>query len=247
MSAELNTRKIWQDAMSASDDCLDLAVLERMAEPGLVAPDAKAARHLAECPHCQAELAMLKRFEAAEPMENEGAAVAWIVAQLQRNAVSQAASSSSVRRVSIWQSWFTGAFNWKPVAVALAMVFVFGAGYLLLNHSEQPSINVPQLGTSPFRSGTVKLTGPTGDQPQAPTELKWEAFQGAGSYSVELMEVDGTVLSKAQVTGTQMTLSPEQRKIMKPGKPIRWQITALDAAGNEITNSASREEFKVSR
>jgi hypothetical protein len=244
MTTDMKTRKIWQDAMSANDECLDLAVLERMAEPGTVAPDAKAARHLAECPHCQTELAMLKRFEAAEPLENEGAAVAWIAAQLQRNGLSQTASSP-VRRVSIWQSLFAGGFSWKPVAVALALVFVFGAGYMVMNRGGQPSINVPQIGVGPFRSGTVKLAGPAGELTQAPTELKWEAFQGAASYSVELMEVDKTVLSKTQVQGTQLTLTPQQQQIMKPGKPILWQVTALDAAGNEIANSASREQFKV--
>ena len=244
MTTDMKTRKIWQDAMSASDDCLDLSVLENMAEPGTIAPDAKAARHLAQCPHCQTELAMLKRFEAAEPLENEGAAVAWIAAQLQRNGLSQTASSP-MRRVSIWQSLFSGGFMWKPVAVALALVFVFGAGYMVMNRGGQPSIHVPQIGQNVFRSSTVKLSGPTGNLSQAPAELQWEAFQGAASYSVELMEVDKTVLSKMQVQGTQLTLTPQQQQIMKPGKPILWQVTALDATGNEIANSASREQFKV--
>ena len=243
MQTNMNTR-VWQDAMSATDDCLDLAVLERFAEPGTVVQDAKAAQHLAQCPHCQTELAMLKRFEAAEPHENEGAAVAWIAARLQRNGLDPVTSSTPMRRVSIWQSLFSLGTAWKPVAVALALVFVFGAGYLVVNRSEQPVINVPQAGGN-FRSDTVKLAGPSGDLHQVPTELKWEAFQGAGSYSVELLEVDGTVLAKTNTSSTQLTLRPEQQKLMKPGKPIQWQVTALDPAGNEIANSTSRDQFRV--
>src|SRR5437660_1396761 len=115
MSTEPDTRKIWQQAMAPSGDCLSLETLERMTEPGSASQQPKAARHLAECLHCQTELEMLKRFEAAEPLENEGAAVAWIAARLQRTGLSPAASAP---RVSFWRSLFAGGFSWKPVAVA---------------------------------------------------------------------------------------------------------------------------------
>jgi hypothetical protein len=242
MSTEMKNRMIWQDAMSASDDCLDLAMLERMADGGTSIADAKAAAHLAQCPHCQTELAMLKRFESDEPLEGEGAAVAWIAGRLQKNGFAPVASSP-IRRVSLWQSMFSGAFNWKPVAVALALVFVFGAGYLVMEHSNQPGIGVPQVGI--FRSGAVKLNGPSGDLDRVPARLQWEAFAGASGYSVELREVDGTVLAKMQASGTQLTLKPEQTRIMLPGKPIIWRVTALDAAGKEITGSASQQQFQV--
>src|SRR5258708_21931423 len=82
MADNKNNPKMWQAAASATEECLPLEVLERMTESS--AADAKAAAHLAECAHCQTELSMLKSFEASVPSAEEGAAVAWIAAQLER-------------------------------------------------------------------------------------------------------------------------------------------------------------------
>jgi hypothetical protein len=246
MSTEMNNR-IWRDAMASGDDCLDLSILERIADAGPSGADAKSAAHLAQCLHCQAELTMLKRFESAEPLEGEGAAVAWIAAQLQKNApgAGERAGISATSRVSVWQSIFGGAFAWKPLAAALALVFVFGAGYLVMRDGKPP-IHVPELGGT-FRSGTVKLIGPAGETGGVPAQLEWKAFDGAKGYSIELMEVDGTVLTKLQTPETHLTLKPEQTRFMLPGKPIIWKVTALDANGKEIPNSAGRMQFKVAR
>ncbi len=244
MSTEMNKR-IWRDAMASGDDCLDLSVLERIADAGPSGADPKSAAHLAECLHCQAELTMLKRFESAEPLEGEGAAVAWIAAQLQRNGLAEGSASSATRRVSVWQSIFGGAFSWKPLAAALALVFVFGAGYLVMRDGKPP-IHVPELGGT-FRSGVVKLIGPAGEIGGVPAQLEWKAFDGAKGYSIELLEVDGTVLTKLQTSETHLTLKPEQTRFMLPGKPIIWKVTALDANGKEIPNSAGQMQFKVAR
>ena len=243
MSTEMNDR-IWRDAMASGDDCLDLSVLERIADAGPSGADAKAAAHLAQCPHCQTELAMLKRFESAEPLEGEGAAVAWIAAQLQRNRPGESGTLAP-RRVSVWQSIFTGAFSWKPLAAALALVFVFGAGYLVMRDGKPPVV-VPELGGN-FRSGVVKLVGPSGEIGGVPAQLEWKAANGAKGYSIELLEVDGTVLAKLQTAETHLTLKPEQTRFMLPGKPITWRVTALDANGKEIPNSAGQMQFKVAR
>src|SRR6478672_672483 len=82
MADNKNNLKMWQAAASATDECLPLEVLERMTESN--SADPKAAAHLAECVHCQTELSMLKSFEASVPSTEEGAAVAWIAAQLER-------------------------------------------------------------------------------------------------------------------------------------------------------------------
>lgn len=244
MSTEMNNR-IWQDAMASGEDCLDLAIIERIADNGPSAVDAKASAHLAQCPHCQTEVSMLKRFESAEPIEGEGAAVAWITAQLQKNGVGESVSSSETSRVSVWRSIFSGAFAWKPLAAALALVFVFGAGYMVMQNGKPPVI-VPELGGS-FRSGVVQPVGPSGEISGAPAQLEWKALDGAKGYSIELMEVDGTVLAKVQTAETHLTLKAEQTRFMLPGKPITWRVTALDANGNAIPNSAGQMQFKVAR
>lgn len=103
MADNTKTLKMWQSAVSSTEDCLPLEVLERMTESSSAEP--KAAAHLADCPHCQTELSMLKSFESSVPAEGEGAAVAWIAAQLQRKQNAQSVKPV-VARVSFWRSMF---------------------------------------------------------------------------------------------------------------------------------------------
>src|SRR6267142_6052948 len=65
-------------SFAATPVCLTPAQLETLAE------GKKSHPHLAGCPRCQAELAMLKSFESGTPLPDEGAAVAWISSQLDR-------------------------------------------------------------------------------------------------------------------------------------------------------------------
>src|SRR5258708_19878952 len=124
MSTEMNKR-IWRDAMASGDDCLDLSVLERIADAGPSGADPKSAAHLAECLHCQAELTMLKRFESAEPLEGEGAAVAWIAAQLPRNGLAEVAPPAATLRLYFNSSTFCTPFTSNAPAAALPPGFSF--------------------------------------------------------------------------------------------------------------------------
>src|SRR5262249_5308417 len=154
--------KVWQEAAAASKDCLPLEVLEKFAENKPA--DAKAAAHLSSCAHCQTELSLLKNFEAATPSADEGAAVAWVAAQVQRR---QAAPSepSSVARVSFWRSLFR--VPYLAGAAALAAVLVLAIS--LYNPAPAPGpIKRHDYGTT-NRSGEVKLLSPAGDQAQAPS------------------------------------------------------------------------------
>ena len=53
MADNTKTVKMWQEAASATQECLPLEVLERMTENA--SADPKAAAHLAGCAHCQTE------------------------------------------------------------------------------------------------------------------------------------------------------------------------------------------------
>src|SRR5258705_13587234 len=54
-------------SFAATPECLTLAQLETLAEGKSSHP------HLAACPRCQGELAMLKSFELGTPLPDEGA------------------------------------------------------------------------------------------------------------------------------------------------------------------------------
>jgi hypothetical protein len=236
--AETNNLKTWQEAAAASKDCLPLEVLERFTESAPV--DAKAAAHLDGCAHCQTELSMLKNFEQAEPSADEGAAVAWIAAQLQRQQGSPA-KPSSVARVSFWRNMFR--VPYLAGAAALAAVLVLAIS-LHNPDSGKPRVGGPQTGTTVFRSGEVQLLSPTGNLPQAPTEFRWEAFQGAASYRVELTDALDKPLASATSAQPQIQTTAEMSAAMHARMPLKWKVTALDASGKSIAES-SGGNFKI--
>jgi hypothetical protein len=239
MADKTNTVKMWQEAVAATKECLPLEVLERMMENSSSA-DAKAAAHLASCAHCQTELAMLKSFEQSTPSADEGAAVAWIAAQLERQQNAPVAQQK-IARVPFWRTMFR--VPYLAGAAALAAVLVLGIS-LYNGNSDRPGKINPGLGSGNFRSGSIHLVSPIAEQNGVPTEFRWDAIQGASSYSVELKDVAGVTLATAKSTQNVLPVTPEMRGNMLSGKPLKWKVTALDAAGNEIANS-STEQFKV--
>ncbi len=65
MAANNNSNsKIWQDAVSATQECPGIEVLEHVMEG--TAQDPRTQNHVSTCPHCQSELALLRKFEYAE-------------------------------------------------------------------------------------------------------------------------------------------------------------------------------------
>ncbi|HVG92269.1 MAG TPA: hypothetical protein VNB54_12330, partial [Alphaproteobacteria bacterium] len=232
------TAKMWQEAASATAECLPLEVLEQMTGNASAAPSASA--HLAECAHCQTELAMLKNFEQATPSADEGAAVAWIAAQLERRQ-SVPVAQQKIARVPFWRTMFR--IPYLAGAAALAAVLIFGIS-LYHGNSDGPGRINPNLGSGQFRSGSIHLVSPIADQDIAPAEFRWDAVQGASSYSVELKDVAGITLATANSTQNALPVTPEMKANMISGKPLKWQVTARDANGKEIANS-STEQFKV--
>jgi hypothetical protein len=233
-----NSLKMWHDAAAASKECLPLETLEQFTE--IARADAKAAAHLDSCAHCQTELSMLQSFESATPTADEGAAVAWIAAQLERQQ-SAPAKPVPVARVSFWKNLFR--VPYLAGAAALAAVLVLGISLHNSNSSDHPAIGGQQVGTSVYRGG-LKLLGPTGELTQAPNEFRWEAYQGAASYKVELTDAVGTPLASATSTQPQLAVTPEMRVAMHARMPISWKVTALDATGNKIAES-SGGSFKI--
>ena len=238
MADNTKTAKIWQQAAAATEDCLPLETLERMVDN--TSRDTKAAAHLAGCAHCQTELAMLKNFEQSTPSADEGAAVAWIAAQLERRQ-NAPVTQQKVATVPFWRTMFR--VPYLAGAAALAAVLIFGFS-LYHGNSDGPGKLNPGLGNGQFRSGAIHLVSPIADQTSAPAEFHWDAVQGASSYLVELKDVAGITLATAKSSQNVLPVTPEMKADMTSGKPLRWKVTAMDATGKEIANS-STEQFKV--
>jgi hypothetical protein len=239
MADNKNSRKIWQDAAAVTDECLPLEVLEKMTEG--TSGDAKAKAHLAGCPHCQTELSMLKNFEASVPSADEGAAVAWIAAQLERNQNARNAKQT-VTRVPFWRAMFK--MPYLAGAAALAVVLVLGVSLYRSMNVEGPTRIGGSVGSSAFRSGAVHLVSPVGEQALAPVEFRWEAVPDASSYVVELKDVANQTLASTRSTENRLAVTPEMRANMAPGKPLNWKVTALDASGKPVADSTGGN-FKV--
>ena len=207
--------------------------------------------HVADCPRCQAELALLKEFESGTPLADEGAAVAWISAQLERrldqiknaNATPRTASAGSVG----WLARLFGTGNPRWLMPAAAIVVIAVATGILLRSSKQPELQA-NLGSGPtvYRSQEVELIAPAGELSKAPKDLQWQAFAGATQYKVSLMEVDHAPLWSAATNYISLTIPNPTRAKMLPGKPVLWQVTALDAQGRRLAVSQI-QRFSVTR
>jgi len=230
--------KLWRQAASATEDCLPLETLEKLA--GNANADPQAAQHLASCAHCQTELSMLKSFEEATPSADEGAAVAWIAAQLERQQ-SAPAQKSTAPRVSFWRNLLRAPY----LAGAAAAIVVLALGVSLYNFNSGSGGLKPQPGIGKnYRSGEIKLLGPIGPQAQAPAEFRWEPAAGAVKYQVELTDVLGKPLAVATSIQPLLIAPAEMRAAMHSGMPVNWKVTAFDAAGAKIAES-SGGNFKI--
>jgi hypothetical protein len=242
--ADTNNLKTWQEAAAASKDCLPLEVLERFTEDAPA--DTKAAAHLESCAHCQTELSMLKDFEAATPTADEGAAVAWIAAKLERQQLGGSAKPMPATRVSFWRNLFRVPYMAGAAAMAAVLVLAISLYHPGTSH---PKVNGPEGNIGVFRSGEVKLVSPTGDQNQLPSEFRWETIPGAASYRIDLTDALDKPLASATsiqplAREAQIQTTPEMKAAMQARMPIKWKVTALDASGKTIAES-SGGSFKI--
>lgn len=237
-------RPTLRSALAAKPECLTLQELERLADQ-----PAPSHPHLASCPRCQAELAMLKEFESSTPLADEGAAVAWISSHLDRHLAEIKHPGTAPRRGPLSNSWFarwfqSGSGRWiMPVA---AIVVIAAASAIVLRKPKPPELAQLGSGSAVYRSQEVEVIGPVGDVAQPPKELKWKAFSGATQYKVSIMEVDHAPLWSAETNYISLTIPNATRIKMLPGKPVLWQVAALDSQGRTLAVS-QLQRFSVAR
>jgi len=246
-------RDILKSSFAVTQECLTPEQLETLAEGKGIHP------HLAACPRCQAELAMLKSFESGSPLPDEGAAVVWISSHLDRQLESiknpshtraRAATQNLEMQESTQESWLMRTFGikgwrWPLPATAVAVAVIVGV--ILLRPPKEPDLQA-NAGGQPaiYRSQEIQLVSPVGDVPQIPRSLQWQPFPGAGSYRVVVMEVDNSPLWSAETREVTIEIPPSVRVKMLPGKPILWQVSAMDERGR-ILGSSQIQRFATPR
>ena len=235
MNEEIRMPKVWRDAVSAGENCLCLEDLERFLEGS--PSDEKSAQHLARCPHCQAELAMLRSFEESVPRNGDQAAVQGIADHLR----SAQGAQQTPARVGFWRPLLT-----VPQLAGVAALMLMGLGISLYvsNRQERPSLSIQPSGSQAMRSGDIRLAGPSGELDQPPESLHWDAFPLAKSYSVQILEVDGTVLWQGEATENVLLANSEVKAKIRPGKTLLWKVTAMDSSGRPLAVS-SANTFRV--
>lgn len=253
-----NNAKLWREAVSATSDCPSIDVLEKImdrnsqtsadiasdASSRNLAPiDEKTVAHVRQCPHCQSEISMLRNFESAAPSADEGAAVAWIAAQLERNQQTRGGSQQKQRTspVASWRNFFR--IPYMAAAAALVLAAALGLS-LYVSENSRPAFN-GNYGVSPMRSGSIRLTGPSGELSQPPSQFTWEAWPSAASYNVKLtgMDMDHTLVWQGTSSQNSLALSPEVKALIRPGKPLELTVTALDSAGRPL--ASGKDHFRV--
>jgi hypothetical protein len=138
-----------------------------------------------------------------------------------------------------------GGFRWALPVAAVAAVAIVSA--LLLQSPKAPQLQA-NAGGNPvvYRSQEVAVVGPVGELQQVPQRLEWKVFPGAVTYKAVVMEIDQTPLWTGAVKDPSAAIPAFIRAKMLPGKPILWQVTALDGQGQVLATS-QMERFSTPR
>jgi hypothetical protein len=240
--SDLNTqsRQQWKAALARTPECLSASQMEAVQSGARL--DAKTKTHLDACPRCQTDLSLLESFNRATPLNDEGAGVAWIVSQLERQRQNSRSAAAPTHAAFSFRNLFD--FRWALGFAAVAALLV-AVGLVSLRGNHEPPLNASLgNGNHVYRSSSLSLIGPKGDLAAAPKQLQWETTSGAAKYHVQILEVDRTVLWQGDTTAANVNISPRVALFFKPGKTLLWQVTALDGNGQVIATSDS-ERIRV--
>jgi len=234
-------------ALSPTSSCPDIEQLGQYAD-GMIdtATRHKVESHVAACPHCKSEIALLREFEEAAVRPEEQRQVAWISARLRDRSkeIPTSGSTPDAERMPWWKALLTPPAV-SRLALALGCILIMVSGSIYLSRSSAPVLNTTlNSGADVMRSNTVQIISPKGDLSQKPSMLQWEAVPHAVRYQVRITEVDRTELWKAETSAVGIQLPDEVRAKIQPAKSLRWQVTALDSSGKPIGSSSS-ESFRL--
>jgi hypothetical protein len=214
-------RRMLKLILSPKSDCVSTIQL--------ALPDARALAHIGSCPRCQAERALLAELESIKPEPDEEGKVTWISQRLE---LRLSPERHAPRPEPRWRRWFAfHSLGSMGFALAAAMVVV-ALGVGLFDH--KPRLMEPH-GAQVLRSEEIGVLEPVGDLDRPPASLRWQPVAGAASYEVRVTEVDRALVFIGQSAAPTAALP---QHLLVPGKPLFWQVTAKDAAGNMLAQSA---------
>jgi len=199
-------------------------------------------RHIADCPRCQAELALLTSFQEAEATPEEQADVGWVVDRLPKVAEGQPARVAAEPEPTIWvrlRSWL-GQFNLfrpLPVMAAIAALVVLTIGIRELTNTA-PELRAPgQTGGLIMRGGQIGLLTPLTGIDSLPAVLEWEPVAGAVRYEVIVRYVDGAEAARFTANSSHTEWPGDVRALATPGRSLFIEVAAIDPAGNQLATS----------
>ena len=127
------------------------------------------------------------------------------------------------------------------------MPIVVLVGVILLRPPKEPDLQANAGGhTTVYRSQEIQVLSPVGELSQVPRTLQWQAFPGTQLYKVMVMEVDNSPLWSAETKETSVEIPASLRAKILPGKPILWQVTAVDGQGR-VLGTSQIQRFSTSR
>lgn len=225
----MTDRELLKGVFGPQPGCLSIETLGQLLHsPADSAGDAASLQHLTNCPHCRAEMEMLRSFESGAAARGEEADVRWIAARLS----SPRAASLAARHPANWRRWLSPGRFAGLAAVAAAVVLAVGIGEQWRS-SHRSSEAVPEFGAEIQRARTVEIVPAT-------AEFAWKPVAGASDYALTARNVDRTIIFYVSVTKTTFPYPPEVARTVSTGKLVVWDVAARDAAGNVIAQSGTQ-------
>ncbi|MGI8745133.1 MAG: hypothetical protein ACR2NN_21690 [Bryobacteraceae bacterium] len=221
----------------------DCPAMERLLAGKLAAQEQA---HVSECGHCKTELALYQSFEEAAPRPDEAASVQWIASRLTHAAGTKSATGEPGTLRAAWRQRWLSLRILAPASLAVASVLV-AVGIVQFNRHVESPAGVHVTGTDTMRSQSLDLTAPVGQIAAAPKTLNWLPVAGAATYSVQVMEVDQTILWEANVLATSVALPDRVLSSIVPHKRILWDVTALDAQGGKLASSGTKDFVLITK
>ncbi|HSR69556.1 MAG TPA: zf-HC2 domain-containing protein [Acidobacteriota bacterium] len=190
-------------------------------------------RHLASCPACRTELALLEEFHNPALSAAEEADVEWIAARIEPPA--QAAPAAPVTREGFWQRLLRAPM--LPAAGLAASLLLAVLAGLLLWRSPAPLPPLDPVGEDVLRSDALELRQPLGVQAGVPSALQWQAVPNASYYQVSLLRVDSSLVWQQRSESVILEIPPNVRSQMGEARRFYWQVTAHSANGDRLAAS----------
>ncbi|HET7788189.1 MAG TPA: hypothetical protein VIR81_09680 [Myxococcales bacterium] len=243
-------RWLLKEALSPSQACATLVELDGLGDGSLTESAARRVHsHVAGCPRCQTELALLHEFERASPRAGEESAARWITRQLEEKFGAALPDAHAGRREPERSRWsFLSALRpMQAGGFAMAAALLVAAVGIALRDARPPEIASPASRQQVFRSGEVSVVAPAENPAQPPSELRWAPWADADSYSVRVMEVDRKELWSAETRQTSVALPAAVRAQIVPRKPLLWEVIARDADGRTLASSGIHTFVVLSR